>query len=105
MYKAILDSLTEPVLMADTEHIMVYMNKAAEAQFKDRGGRELLGRSIFDCHNDNSNNMIKEVFRKMQHEGLDEQMTFDGEKKRIFMRAVRDETGELIGYYERYEYK
>ncbi len=105
MYKAILDSLTEPVLMADTEHVMVYMNKAAEELYKDRGGRTLLGRSIFDCHNENSNSVIKEVFRRMQHEGLEEKMITDGEKKRIFMRAVREEDGELIGYYERYEYK
>ncbi|MFH1689898.1 MAG: hypothetical protein ABIE42_06630 [Candidatus Eisenbacteria bacterium] len=27
----------------------------------------------------------------------------DSEEKRIYMRAVRDESGELVGYYERYE--
>lgn len=105
MYKHILDSLVVPVLMADTEHVMVYMNKAAEEQYKNRGGKALLGRSLFDCHNDDSNRIIKEVFRKMQHEGLEEELTHDGDKKRIYMRAVRAEDGELIGYYERYEYK
>lgn len=104
MYKEILDSLTEPIVMADTEHIMVYMNKAAEEQFKKWGGRQLLGKSVFDCHNDNSCKIIKEIFAKMQ-DGLEEQVITDSDKKRVFIRAVRDDTGQLIGYYERYEYK
>ncbi len=35
--------------------------------------------------------------------GEDERMITDNEKYRIYMRAVRDEQGELIGYYERDE--
>ncbi len=30
-------------------------------------------------------------------------MITDDEKHRIYMRAVRNEQGELLGYYERYE--
>ena len=104
MYKELLDSLVEPIVMADTEHVMVYMNKAAEKQFKKWGGKKLLGKSVFDCHNDNSCKVIKEVFAKML-DGLDEELIGDTDKQLIFMRAVRDETGQVIGYYERYENK
>lgn len=104
MYKELLDSLVDPIVMADTDHVMVYMNKAAEEQFKKWGGKKLLGKSVFDCHNDNSCRIIREIFAKMQ-DGLDEEMITDNEKQRVFMRAVRDETGQVIGYYERYEYK
>ena len=37
------------------------------------------------------------------HEGLDERLIADNEKHRIYMRAVRDEDGNVLGYYERYE--
>ena len=36
-------------------------------------------------------------------EGLDERLITDNEKHRIYMRAVRDGDGNVIGYYERYE--
>ncbi len=35
--------------------------------------------------------------------GEDERLITDNEKQRIFMRAVRDPNGTLLGYYERYE--
>ncbi len=35
--------------------------------------------------------------------GLEERLITDNEKHRIYMRAVRDENGQVLGYYERYE--
>ncbi|MFH1864627.1 MAG: hypothetical protein ABIK85_01965 [Candidatus Eisenbacteria bacterium] len=35
--------------------------------------------------------------------GEEERIILTGDEKRIYMRAVRDESGELVGYYERYE--
>ena len=51
---AILDHLKDPVLFADTEHITRYMNKAAIAFYS--GGEGLIGRSLLDCHNEQSRN-------------------------------------------------
>ena len=53
---AILDSLKDPVLFADTEHITRYMNKAAIAHYDE--GESLLGRSLLDCHNEQSQQQI-----------------------------------------------
>ena len=36
-------------------------------------------------------------------EGLEEELITDDERRRIYMRAVRDGDGKLLGYYERYE--
>lgn len=33
----------------------------------------------------------------------EERLTTDNEKHRIYMRAVRDADGQVLGYYERYE--
>ena len=97
---ALLDSLKDPVVFVDTGHVIRYMNKAAIAHYDE--GAELLGRSVLDCHNENSKRQIMEIFAAMRA-GLDERLITDNEKERIFMRAVRDPDGELIGYYERYE--
>jgi DUF438 domain-containing protein len=97
---ALLDSLKHPLLFADTQHIIRYMNKAAEAHY-DRG-RELIGTSLLDCHNADSQKIIQEIFRAMQ-QGLEERKITDNESHRVYMRAVRDKAGSLLGYYERYE--
>jgi nitrogen-specific signal transduction histidine kinase len=96
---AILDSLKDPVMFADTEHAILYMNKAAVAHFDD--GEALLGTSLLDCHNERSCEIILETLEAM-HKGEDERLITDTEKHRIYMRAVRDTAGEVIGYYERY---
>jgi DUF438 domain-containing protein len=97
---ALLESLKDRVVFVDTDHMIRYMNKAAIAHYDD--GAELIGRSVLDCHNENSKRQIIEIFAAMRA-GLDERLITDNEKERIFMRAVRDPDGELIGYYERYE--
>lgn len=97
---AILDSLKDPILVADTEHVTRYMNKAAVAHYDE--GTSLIGRSLLDCHNPRSQQMMIEILAEM-HDGLDERLITDNEKHRIFMRVVRDRDGQVLGYYERYE--
>ena len=96
-----MDSLKDPFLFADTDHVIRYMNKAAIAHYDD--GEALLGRSIMDCHNDQSQQTMIEILRAMREEGIDERLITDDEKHRIYMRAVRDDGGNVLGYYERYE--
>ena len=99
---ALLDSLKDPVVFVDTDHTVRYISKAAEAHYKE--GRTLLGRSIMDCHNATSNAVIREVFSALEN-GEDERLITDSPERRIYMRAVRDAHGALIGYHERYEPK
>ena len=97
---AILDSLRDPLLFADTAHTIRYMNKAAIAYYSE--GEKHLGRSLLDCHNEQSRLMIVEILAAM-HAGEDERLITDDEETRIYMRAVRDADGQILGYYERYE--
>jgi hypothetical protein len=46
--------------------------------------------------------MIREMFARFQN-GEDDILFVDNEKHRIYMRAVRDKQGKLLGYYERFE--
>jgi PAS domain-containing protein len=98
---AILDSLKDPILFADTEHVTRYMNKAAVAHYEEGGA--LIGRSLMDCHNEQSQKTMIEILAAMRNEGLEEQLITDDEEHRIYMRAVRDVGGKVLGYYERYE--
>ena len=97
---ALLDSLKDRLLLADTNHIVRYMNKAAIAYYT--GGEALLGTSLLDCHNERSQQMMVEILAEM-HQGLEERLITDNEKYRIYMRVVRDPEGRVLGYYERYE--
>ena len=99
---AILDSLNDPVVFADTQHTIQYMNKAAIERYKERGGADLIGSSLLECHNEQSQQMIIEILAAM-HNGEEERLITDSEKHRAYMRVVRDSDGKLLGYYERYE--
>jgi len=97
---ALLDSLKDPFLFADTHHVIRYMNRAAVSHYD--GGTALLGTSVLGCHDEESRRLIHEVFAAME-KGEEERIITDNEKWRIYMRAVRDAKGRLLGYYERYE--
>lgn len=97
---AILNSLKNPVVFCDLDHIIKFMNKAGIVHYKE--GAALLGQSVLDCHNAKSQKQMLEIFTEMKA-GLEERLITDNKKYRIYMRAVRDEEGELLGYYERYE--
>ncbi len=101
LLESILDSLKNPLLFADTDHVTRYMNKAAAKHYTD--GYELLGRSLFDCHNETSREIMVECLAAFQAGTEEERRITDNEKHRIYMRAVRDAAGSVIGYYERYE--
>lgn len=97
---AILDSLKDPLLFADTDHVTRYMNQAAVEYYDE--AQELIGRSLLECHNERSQQMMVEILAAM-HAGEEERLITDNEKHRIYMRAVRDQDGMVLGYYERYE--
>ncbi len=97
---ALLDSLKNPLLFADTDHFIRYMNKAAIAHYS--AGEKLLNRSLLDCHNEESQQMMIDILAAMKA-GEDERLITDNEKYRIYMRVVRDNKGDVLGYYERYE--
>jgi DUF438 domain-containing protein len=101
LLQSILDSLKNPLLFADTDHIVRYMNKAAAIHYTE--GYKLLGTSLFDCHNKQSGEIMVDVLAAFEAGTEEERRITDNEKHRIYMRAVRDADGVVLGYYERYE--
>jgi hypothetical protein len=96
----LLDSWNEPLVLVDTDHTILYMNAPAKTRYAEWGN--VIGKSIFHCHNDKSCRIIKDVFKKLQ-DGHEEVLFADNSKGRAYMRGLRDEDGSLLGYYARSE--
>lgn len=107
-YKSVLDQDRAAVVICDLNHTIVYMNKAAIKNYEKRGGDKLLGQSLLNCHNPQSNDMIKKIVDWFLEDVSNNMIyTFRNEKenKDVYMVALRDEEGKLIGYYEKHEYR
>ena len=103
--KLILDSIEHPILFADTDHIIRYLNKPAEKEYYQvRKLKSLIGRKLFSCHPPYAVPTIEKAFDKLV-EGEEEVYLYHSHKKDndLYLRAVRDKEGKLIGYYQRYE--
>lgn len=107
-FKSIIEQDLCAVVICNLEHEIIYMNPAAVERYAKRGGAELVGRSLLDCHTERSNEIIKKVVAWFE-ESVDHNRiyTFYNEKenKDVYMVALRDEAGNLIGYYEKHEYR
>jgi len=103
---AILDSIRHPIVFVDTDHIIRYLNKAARVRYYEkRGYAEMMGKSIFDCHNSSSGNQIQQLYKRLE-DGEDEIfLKINKDQEKVTLVSVRDSEGKLLGYYERFEKK
>ena len=107
-FKSVLEQDRAAVVLCDLSHTIVYMNPAAGARYAGRGGMALVGRSLLDCHDSKSNELIERVvswFRVDRTHNLVYTFHNEKENKDVYMVALRDEAGKLIGYYEKHEYR
>ncbi|MBP7562873.1 MAG: PAS sensor protein, partial [Candidatus Cloacimonetes bacterium] len=49
------------ITVCDREGIVISMNEKASKTFEKWGGKELIGKSLYDCHNPHSVMMIKKM--------------------------------------------
>ena len=107
IFKGVLEADRAAVVICDLEHKIIYMNPAAINRYEKWGGKNLLGKSLLDCHNDKSREMINKVvdwFKASKDNNLVYTSYNQKENKDVYMVALRD-NGELIGYYEKHEYR
>ena len=106
-YKSIVDQDRSSVVICNLKHEIIYMNPAAVNNYEKRGGDKLIGKSLLECHNQESREKIQQVVDWFEADDSHNIVyTFHNEKqnKDVYMVALRDE-GELIGYYEKHEYR
>ena len=103
-FKSVIDSDLAPVVICDLEHTVVYMNSASIARYHT----DITGKSIKSCHNAESNEKIDRVvawFSKNRENNIVYISHNDKENRDVYMVALRNDNGELIGYYEKHEYR
>ena len=104
MFEAILDSIPYRIVFVDTDHIIRYLNKEARHHYYDvRGYNELVGKSIFECHSEKSKEMLIAAVEKLRNHGNEIYLGVSVYNERKYINPVRNEKGELIGYFERFE--
>ena len=107
-FKSIIDTDIAHIVICDLSHKIIYMNPAAAKRYEKRGGYSLVGKSLLDCHNKESCVKIKRVlewFGKSEENNIVYTYRNDKENKDVYMIALRDGSGKLIGYYEKHEYR
>lgn len=108
IYKSVLEADRAAVVICDLDHTIIYMNPSAIERYAKWGGRELMGKSLLECHNEKSRQMIQKVLDWFQA-SADNNMVYtfynQKENKDVYMVALRNDAGDLIGYYEKHEYR
>ena len=105
-FKSIIDQDREAVVICDLNHTILYMNPAAVVDYGKYGGAALLGKSLLACHNPHSVEAIRKVVDWFASDaGHNIVYTYYNPKhvRDVYMVALRDEDGTLIGYYEKHD--
>ena len=106
LFKSVLEQDTAPVVRCDIKHTIVYMNPAACEHYAKYGGKALLGKSVLDCHNPKSRQIIQKVldwFAEDRSHNRVHTLFLEKQNLDVYMIALRDDEGRLIGYYEKQE--
>lgn len=107
-FKSIIDQDRNAVVICNLNHEIIYMNPTAIERYAKHGGAELVGKSLLDCHNTQSCQMINRVlgwFGESKKNNIVYTYHNEKENKDAYMVALRDDDGALIGYYEKHEYR
>lgn len=107
-FRSIIEQDKCAVVICNTAHEIIYMNPAAISRYSKSGGAKLIGTSIMECHNPQSCEKIKKVvewFGENPQHNIVYTYHNPKENKDVYMVALRDENSNLIGYYEKHEYR
>ena len=105
-FKSIIDQDREAVVVCDLDHTILYMNPAAVVDYGKYGGAALLGKSLLACHNPHWGEPTPRVVGCLGGEASHNIVyTYHNAKhdRDVYMVALRDASGTLIGYYEKHD--
>jgi transcriptional regulator with PAS, ATPase and Fis domain len=77
-----IENLDGAVIVSDAEGNIIYLNEKATTNFQKEGGRDLIGKNLKNCHQDYSNDKIREMMET--HEKNVYTIEKKGKKKLIY---------------------
>jgi PAS domain S-box-containing protein len=104
LFKSILEQDRAPIVVCDLQSVIVYMNPAAITRYR----KDLTGADLKRCHPADANEKIDRVlewFAESKEHNVVYTFRNDEENKDVYMVALRNDEGTLIGYYEKHEYR
>ncbi len=107
-FRSVLEQDSCAVVLCSLDHQIIYMNPAAVSRYARSGGASLVGKSLLDCHSAPARDRIERVtawFAESQANNRIYTFRNEEENKDVYMVALRDTDGTLIGYYEKHEYR
>jgi transcriptional regulator with PAS, ATPase and Fis domain len=85
------------VTVCDQKGIIVYMNRSAALSMHKYGGAELIGKSLFDCHNPKSCEIIGEM---LEHPRVNIYIVEKAGERRMIRQFPWEEDGVNKGIIE-----
>lgn len=107
-FKSVVDQDRTPIVICDINHVIIYMNPQAVKNYSNRGGIALLGKSLLECHHPQSAFKIMEIihwFNESKNNNIIHTFYDEQKNKDVYMVALRDNDGNLIGYFEKHEFR
>lgn len=104
-FQSVVDQDEQPIVICDTKHTILYMNPMAVRRYERRGGAGLVGQSLLQCHGSASAAVIERVTAWFAESRAHERVLayrIEAEHSDVYMVALRDGQGALIGYYEQH---
>ena len=106
-FKSLIDVDDTAIIICDLDHTIIYMNNFATDLYAKKN-MNLLGSNLLKCHNADSNEKILKViewFKKDVNNNFVHTFFNEKQNKDVYMVALRNDDGTLIGYYEKHEYR
>jgi transcriptional regulator with PAS, ATPase and Fis domain len=85
------------VTVCDLKGIIVYLNRASALGMHKYGGTELIGKSLFNCHNPKSCEIIEEM---LEHPTVNIYIVEKAGERRLIRQFPWEEDGEHRGIIE-----
>lgn len=104
-FKSLAEHDPQPIVICDPQHTILYLNPTAQARYAKRGFPHLVGQNLLQCHAPASRARIQQVVDWFSA-SPENNCLFTAHKAEghvdLYMIALRDANGTLIGYYEKH---
>lgn len=107
-FRSFIDSSREAVFICNMDYRIIYINLAASTEYAQYGGYEMVGKELhtfLDFEDETKINMVIEWFRESKENNWVFVKHIQKSDMDVYITALRDENGELIGFCNRRRYR